>query len=48
MLQQDKSAIIANTGNNWRVDPAIAGAGLFYDLAPHQLDIILYFFGNPT
>lgn len=47
MLQQDKSAIIANTGNNWRVDPAIAGAGLFYDLAPHQLDIILYFFGNP-
>lgn len=47
MLQQDKSAIIANTANNWRVDPAIAGAGLFYDLAPHQLDIILYFFGNP-
>jgi predicted dehydrogenase len=47
MLQQDKSAIIANTGNNWRVDPAIAGAGLFYDLAPHQIDIILYFFGNP-
>ncbi|MEO8174318.1 MAG: Gfo/Idh/MocA family oxidoreductase [Sediminibacterium sp.] len=48
MLQQDKSAIIANTGNNWRVDPTVAGAGLFYDLAPHQLDIIFYFFGNPT
>jgi predicted dehydrogenase len=47
MLQQDKSAIVANTGNNWRVDPVIAGAGLFYDLAPHQIDIILYFFGNP-
>jgi predicted dehydrogenase len=29
---------------NWRVDPAIAGAGLFYDLAPHQIDIILIFF----
>lgn len=29
----------------WRVDPAIAGGGLFYDLAPHQLDILYYFFG---
>ena len=47
MLQPDKSAIITQTENNWRVDPAVAGAGLFYDLAPHQLDIILYFFGNP-
>ena len=47
MLQKDQSLLIANTEKNWRVDPAIAGAGLFYDLAPHQLDIILYFFGNP-
>jgi len=47
MLQQDRSSIISNTETNWRVDPAIAGAGLFYDLAPHQIDIILYFFGNP-
>jgi predicted dehydrogenase len=31
---------------SWRVDPAIAGAGLFYDLAPHQLDLAIYFFGN--
>ena len=29
----------------WRVDPAVAGSGLFYDLAPHQLDIMYYFFG---
>lgn len=29
----------------WRVDPAVAGGGLFYDLAPHQLDILYYFFG---
>jgi len=33
--------------NAWRVDPAIAGGGLFHDLAPHQLDLMLYFFGNP-
>ena len=30
----------------WRVDPAIAGGGLFYDLAPHQLDLMYYFFGE--
>ncbi len=47
MLQPDQSSIIAHTEANWRVDPAISGAGLFYDLAPHQLDLVLYFFGNP-
>ena len=31
----------------WRVDPAIAGGGLFHELAPHQIDIIYYFFGEP-
>jgi predicted dehydrogenase len=30
----------------WRVDPAIAGGGLFNDIAPHQLDILYHFFGN--
>ena len=30
----------------WRVDPAIAGGGLFHDLAPHQLGLMLYFFGE--
>lgn len=34
----------AETG--WRVDPAIGGnGGLFYDLAPHQLDILYWIFG---
>ncbi|MGC4032872.1 MAG: Gfo/Idh/MocA family oxidoreductase [Tepidisphaeraceae bacterium] len=27
-------------GNNWRVDPAIAGGGLFLDLASHTLDLL--------
>ena len=31
--------------NAWRVNPAIAGGGIFHDLAPHQLDLMLYFFG---
>jgi predicted dehydrogenase len=29
----------------WRVDPKIAGAGHFYDLASHQLDYLDYVFG---
>lgn len=48
MLQPDRSYITAATETNWRVDPALAGAGLFYDLAPHQLDLAVYFFGEPV
>lgn len=29
----------------WRIDPAISGGGLFHDMAPHQLDLMYYFFG---
>ena len=32
--------------NAWRVDPALAGGGLFHDLAPHQLDLMYHFFGS--
>lgn len=34
--------------NNWRLDPAISGGGLFHDLAPHQLDLMLHWFGAVT
>ncbi len=30
----------------WRVSTDIAGGGLFNDLAPHQLDLMIYFFGQ--
>ncbi len=36
---------LANTQVAWRVNPAISGGGLFHDLAPHQLDLMYYFFG---
>jgi predicted dehydrogenase len=36
---------LANNHHAWRVNPAIAGGGLFNDLAPHQLDLMYYFFG---
>jgi predicted dehydrogenase len=39
------------TGENartWRVDPQIAGAGLFLDLASHSLDVVDFFLGPIT
>ena len=37
---------LMDSRNAWRVDASIAGGGLFYDLAPHQLDLMHYFFGE--
>lgn len=31
---------------HWRVDPKIAGGGYFFDLAPHTIDILQFFFGE--
>lgn len=41
-----KDAPKENAG--WRLDPALSGGGHFHDLAPHQLDILLYYFGEPV
>jgi len=30
----------------WRVNPTQSGGGLFHDLAPHQIDLMYYFFGE--
>lgn len=46
LLQSSTAGLIANTEENWRVDPQISGGGLFHDLAPHQIDIILHIFGK--
>jgi predicted dehydrogenase len=32
----------------WRLNPAVSGGGFFHDLAPHQLDLLFYFFGAPV
>ena len=47
MWQTRKPQLITYTEQNWRVDPALSGGGYFHDLAPHQLDLMLYFFGKP-
>lgn len=47
LFQKPGSAAIAQTEENWRVNPEISGGGLFFDLAPHQLDILIHIFGAP-
>ena len=37
----------ASSKGYWRTDPDISGGGLFFDLAPHQLDIFYWLFGKP-
>lgn len=47
MWQSAKPALIAKVEENWRVNPALSGGGYFHDLAPHQLDLMLHWFGEP-
>lgn len=46
LLQSSAADLVANTDENWRTNPAISGGGLFHDLAPHQIDLMLYLFGS--
>lgn len=48
LTQSTKKNMIAPSEENWRIDPAISGGGIFHDLAPHQLDLMYYFFGKAT
>lgn len=34
--------------DNWRIDPARAGGGAFFDLAPHGLDLVAMLLGEPV
>ena len=47
MVQTYKPTLVAQSEENWRVIPKISGGGLFHDLSPHQLDLMLYYFGAP-
>lgn len=46
MLQSPNTTLIAPSESNWRMNPSLSGGGLFHDLAPHQLDLMLYYFGQ--
>lgn len=46
ILQSKTNNVIAQTENNWRLQPETSGGGYFHDIAPHQIDLILLYFGN--
>ncbi len=46
-LLPESNLLIPETGDNWRLNPAISGGGLFHDLSPHMLDLLLVYFGDP-
>jgi predicted dehydrogenase len=47
MWQARKPKLVADVETNWRVQPELSGGGYFHDLAPHQLDLMLFYFGEP-
>lgn len=47
MWKSADAEMIAKTDTNWRVHPELSGGGFFHDLAPHQLDLMLHWFGQP-
>ncbi|HWL00334.1 MAG TPA: Gfo/Idh/MocA family oxidoreductase, partial [Parapedobacter sp.] len=38
--------VLQSPGMQWRLNPEQSGGGLFHDLAPHQIDLMCYFFGD--
>lgn len=35
-----------NNNAKWRLNTEVSGGGFFHDLAPHQIDLMIYFFGE--
>jgi predicted dehydrogenase len=48
LYQSPSVNVITKTDDNWRINPELSGGGLFHDLAPHQLDILYWIFGEPV
>ncbi|CAN0372737.1 unnamed protein product, partial [Ectocarpus sp. 4 AP-2014] len=46
VLQPGNTDMIARSDTTWRLDPSISGGGYFYDIAPHQIDLMCHFFGE--
>jgi predicted dehydrogenase len=46
-FQPSQTTLVAVSEENWRTDPEISGGGLFHDMAPHHIDLLLWFFGDP-
>jgi len=46
ILQSKNKNVIVKTDDHWRLKPEISGGGYFHDIAPHQIDLMYYFFGD--
>lgn len=46
ILQSKENNIITKKAANWRLKPEISGGGYFHDIAPHQIDLMCYYFGE--
>lgn len=46
ILQSSNPAIITKTEDHWRLKPEVSGGGYFNDIAPHQIDLMLHYFGK--
>lgn len=46
LKQALQPGLVADSDENWRINPEIAGGGYFFDLASHQLDLLDFFFGR--
>jgi predicted dehydrogenase len=47
-IENFKTLAEGDEAANWRVNPAIAGAGIFFDLASHAFDLIDFLIGEVT
>jgi len=44
-VRRSDEELLAQGKLSWRLQPEIAGGGYFYDMAPHQLDLLQHMFG---
>jgi predicted dehydrogenase len=46
LLQSAVPELVTHVEDAWRVQPELSGGGYFHDIAPHQIDIMLFLFGE--
>ena len=46
ILQSTTKNVISKTEDNWRLKPKTSGGGYFHDIGPHQIDLMLHYFGK--
>ncbi len=46
LLQSAVPELVTHVEDAWRIQPELSGGGYFHDIAPHQIDIMLFLFGE--